>query len=287
MIPSAKSAMRDRPPPENVFSRFRTPPPPNCSCTESTASVLIPGTGTWAPNRYTASMAAVNSSFLRMSATVKALRIVVSIGGPGYRAARGVPPGPALALDDRHGAARLLDRLTCRGAEGVGVDGELLRQLTVGEHLDRDALAVRQPMRLQGVQRDLGARVEAALEVLEVDRLRVRPERLEGHRLLHVRTAQLAHPHVDRHLAALEARAVLRAGARARALLAATRRLAAARALAAAHALARLAAARVRTQRVQPDLLGWRRGPLGLSHRPPPSRDAGCGAPCPAPAACL
>src|SRR6478609_4695698 len=113
MIPSAKSAMRDRPPPEKVFRRLRTPPPPNCSCTDCTADVLIPGTGTCAPKRYTASIAAVNSSFLRISATVKALRIVVSIGRPGYRPGRGVPPGPALALDDRHAAARLLDRLTC------------------------------------------------------------------------------------------------------------------------------------------------------------------------------
>ena len=53
---------------------------------------------------------------------------------------------------------------------------------------------------------DLGAGVEARLEVGEVDRLRVRPELLERHRLLHVRAAQLAHPHVDRVLAALVAR---------------------------------------------------------------------------------
>ena len=48
-----------------------------------------------------------------------------------------------------------------------------------------------------------------ALEVRDVDRLGVRAERLERHRLLLVRPAQLAHPHVDRHLPALEAGAVL------------------------------------------------------------------------------
>ena len=77
---------------------------------------------------------------------------------------------------------------------------------------------------------------------------------LERHRLLHVRAAQLAHPHVDRHLAALEAGAALRAGARARALLAATGGLADAGALAAADALAAVARAGVRLQGVQSDL---------------------------------
>src|SRR5215216_6262581 len=129
MIPSAKSAMRDSPPPENVFNRFRTPPPPNCSCTDSTADVLMPGTGMCAPKRYTASIAAVNSSFLRISATVKALRIVESIGPP------------RLAVDDLRGAAGGLDRRACGGAERVRVDRQLLRQLAAAEDLDRDALA--------------------------------------------------------------------------------------------------------------------------------------------------
>ena len=75
--------------------------------------------------------------------------------------------------------------------------------------------------RLQRVEVDRRAVVEAALEVVQVDRLGVRPERLERHRHLLVRAAQLAHPHVDRVLAALEARALLGARARAVALLAA------------------------------------------------------------------
>ena len=68
-------------------------------------------------------------------------------------------------------------------------------------------LRVARPALAQRVGRDLRARVEARLEVGQVDRLGVRAEGLEGHRLLHVRAAQLAHPHVDRVLAALEARA--------------------------------------------------------------------------------
>ena len=77
------------------------------------------------------------------------------------------------------------------------------------------SLRVARPFSPQRVRGDLGALVEARLEVAQVDRLGVRPERLERHRLLHVRAAQLAHPHVDRVLAALEAGALLRAGARA------------------------------------------------------------------------
>ena len=73
------------------------------------------------------------------------------------------------------------------------------------EHLHRHVLARRQTLRLQCLERHRSAGLEARLEVGEVDRLGVGAERLERHRLLHVRPAQLAHPHVDRVLAALEA----------------------------------------------------------------------------------
>ena len=142
-----------------------------------------------------------------------------------------------------------------RRAEGVGVHGQRLAQLALGEHLDRDVLARAQAVGLHQLDRDLGAGVEAALQRGDVHRLGVRAERLEGHRLLHVRPAQLAHPHVDRHLAALEARPALGARARAGALLAAAGGLARARALAAADALARAAAAGRRMQVVQADAL--------------------------------
>src|SRR5204863_5770112 len=105
--------------------------------------------------------------------------------------------------------------------------------------------------------------VEARVQVGEVHRLGVRPERLERHRHLLVRAAELAHPHVDRVLAALEARAALGAGARAVALLATAGGLARARALAAADALARPARAGGRLEAVEADAL---LGDLGLAH---------------------
>ena len=51
MIPSAKRAMRDSPPPLNVFSRLSTPPPPNCFWTALTAWTSTPGTGMCDPSR--------------------------------------------------------------------------------------------------------------------------------------------------------------------------------------------------------------------------------------------
>src|SRR3954454_18845751 len=114
-----------------------------------------------------------------MSATVKALRMVFST----WR--------ERLALDHYDRAARALDALARGGAEGVRVDGERLGELALGEDLDRDAPALAQALGRERLEGDLGARLEALLEVGEVDRLRVGPEGLEGHRLLHVRAAQL------------------------------------------------------------------------------------------------
>src|SRR5215212_6947147 len=172
-------------------------------------------------------------------------------------------PRRAALLDDDAGAAGALDRLAGGGRELVRVDRQRLGDLALGEDLHGNVAARAEALLLEGVQRHVRALVEAGLEVLQVDRLRVRAEGLEGHRLLHVRTAQLAHPHVDRHLAALEPGAVLGARARAVALLAAAGGLAQARALAAADALARLARARRRLEGVQAD----RR--LLVSHRSP------------------
>src|SRR4051794_20092951 len=119
------------------------------------------------------SIAAVNSSFLRMSATVNALRIVASMRCR-----------LRLAVHDDRRAARGLDLLARGGAELVRVDGERLGELAAGEDLHGDVLARAQALGLQRLERDLGAGVEAALQVGEVDRLRVRPEGLEGHRHL-------------------------------------------------------------------------------------------------------
>src|SRR5829696_1237641 len=161
--------------------------------------------------------------------------------------------GRASGVDDLAGAARGLDLLAGRLGEAVGVHGQRLGERAAPEHLDRDALAGGEAGAAQRVEVDRRALVEARLEVLEVDGLGVRPERLERHRHLLVRAAQLAHPHVDRVLAALEAGPVLRAGASAVALVAAARRLAVARAVAAPDALAVLARAGGRREVVQAD----------------------------------
>src|SRR2546430_7322916 len=193
-----------------------------------------------------------------MSGTVNALRIVRATApqvsrGPASPSPAGEPRGRL--FDDLAGAARGIDPLARGCAEGVRVHGQRLAQLALGEDLHRDALALGQAVRPERVGRDLGAGVEALLECRQVHRLGVGAEGLERHRLLHVRPAQLAHPHVDRVLAALETGPPLAAGARAGALLAAARGLAAARALAAADALARTPAAAGRLDGVQPDPL--------------------------------
>ena len=148
----------------------------------------------------------------------------------------------------------------------------------MAEHLDRHAAcAWRGPSRAASPGSPRRRR-RSGVQVREVDRLRVRPERLERHRLLHVRAAQLAHPHVERHLAALVAGLALVAGARARALLAAPGGLAVAGALAAADALACGGASRPwRLEAVEADSSRRAIGSLA------PSRDARPRGPCRAP----
>src|SRR3712207_2314310 len=139
-----------------------------------------------APSRYSARISAVNASFLRISGTWKALRIVATTA----RCSDSL-------LDDLADAAGGLDALARGGGEPVRVHGQLLGQLPPPEDLDGDVLALGQPGGAQRGEVHRGAVVEPRLEVGEVDRLRVRAERLEGHRHLLVRAAQLAHPHVD------------------------------------------------------------------------------------------
>src|SRR5436190_4001019 len=160
--------------------------------------------------------------------------------------------------------------------------GQLLGDVALAEHLDRNALPAREVLLAERVRGDLGAVVETRVEITEVDRLGVRaPVCLERHRLLHVRAAQLAHPHVNRVLAALEVDLPLRARAGAGALLAAAGGLAEAGALAAADPLLAVARTGVRLQVVESDLflLSHRSSPGGTplracpgSRRCPPSR---------------
>src|SRR6266851_2751854 len=217
------------------------------------------------------SMPAVKAIFLRMSATWKAFRIVASMGlsAPGTqarRAWRGAADssgcdgesrpvhGPELlALDELAAAAGSLYALARARAEAVRVDRERLAELALGQHLDRHALAGGQAVGLHQLDRDLRARLEATLERRDVHGLGVRAEGLEGHRLLHVRAAQLSHAHVDRHLAPLEGGPALGARARARALLPTSGGLARARPFSTPDALTRAPAPGSRREAVQPD----------------------------------
>src|ERR1700742_1911921 len=206
--------------------------------------------------RYSASIAAVKASFFLMSATRKAFRKVLSM--------------VSSLRDHLAGTAGGLDLLAGGLGERVRVDGQCLRDLALAESLHGDAAAAREPMLAQRVRRHLGVGVEALLEVAHVHRLGVRAELLERHRLLHVRAAELSHPHVDRRLPTLEAGEFFRARPRARALRAASRGLAGAGALAAADALARAPRAGGRLQVVEADRLGARvprRGLLGPAGR--------------------
>src|SRR3954453_15123318 len=177
----------------------------------------------------------------------KELRIVASTARSG---------AAAPLVDQLAGAAGRLDPLASGLREAGGAARELLGELAVAEHLDRDPPAGGEAGGLHRGGIDRRAVVEARIQVVEVDGLGVRPERLERHRHLLVRPAQLAHPHVDRVLAALEARAGLGAGTRAVALVAAPGRLAVAGAMAAPDALAGLARARRRLETVEADGLG-------------------------------
>src|SRR5438477_11863023 len=76
MIPSAKIALRPRPPPENRLSRPRMLLPPKFFWIALTAWALMPGAGMWVPSRYRARIAAVNRTLLRISPTLNAPRIV-------------------------------------------------------------------------------------------------------------------------------------------------------------------------------------------------------------------
>src|ERR1700736_6239139 len=238
MIPSAKIAILPSPPPENRFSSPSTLLPPKFFWIALTAVELIPGAGMWVPRRYSASMAAVNSTLLRISPTLNAPRIVPiiasALGGVRRLGRRLV----SRLLDHLTAPAGRLDLLARCLAEPVGVNGERLGQLGLGQHLDDDPSAGRQSLAVHRLKGHGRTRLKARLQVEQVHHLGLRAEGLKRHRLLHVRAAQLSHPHVDRVLAALEACPALGARARAPALLPATRGLARARALSAPDALA-------------------------------------------------
>src|SRR6266508_88216 len=98
--------------------------------------------------------------------------------------------GPLVVVEDDAGTARRLDPLARSLRELVRVNGELLGELALTEDLHRHVLTRGQTLGAQRLRGDLGAGVEARLEDAQVNRLRVRAELLERHRLLHERPAQ-------------------------------------------------------------------------------------------------
>src|SRR6185312_2881276 len=127
------------------------------------------------------SMPAVNRSFLRISATWKALRMVESIGlagRAGHACAGRSCDSSSQTLRESHrragrawnsalervtGAADALDALAGGLAKGVGVNCERLAQISLSQHLDRHALAGGQALGLHRLERDICAGVKAAL----------------------------------------------------------------------------------------------------------------------------
>src|SRR5438874_171550 len=84
---------------------------------------------------------------------------------------------------ERQGAAGALDLLAGRFGGGVHGDRERLRQLAVREQLDVLAQRTDQALLLQRLGRHLVAGGELRLEVADVDRLGVRAERADRHRV--------------------------------------------------------------------------------------------------------
>src|SRR5450755_1675092 len=141
MIPSAKIAIRPRPPPEKRFRSPRIELPPRLLEIALTALELIPGAGMCVPIRYSSRITAVNRIFVRISPTLNAPRIVA------------IMPRPSV-LDQLAGAAGGLDLLAGGLREAVCVDRQRLGHRALGEHLDRHALAGGQALGVQGLQRD-------------------------------------------------------------------------------------------------------------------------------------
>src|SRR5436305_8540340 len=114
-----------------------------------------------------------------------------------------------LAAQEGDAAAGLLDlRARARG-ERVRGHAQLLRQLALAQDLHVGSRVLQNSGLDEGLRRHLRAGVEP-LEVADIHRHRRRAERTDRHRVLRGRAALLAEPHVDGHLAALEAGAHLR-----------------------------------------------------------------------------
>src|SRR5947209_3997888 len=175
MIPSAKIAIRPRPPPENRFSSPRMLLPPKFFSIEPTALELIPGAGMCVPSRYSPSSSAVNSTFLRISPTLNAPRIVEIMASAlrdALRRRRG-------RRDELAGAASGLDLLARTLRKRMRVHGQRLRDRALGQDLDRDGLVRGQALGLERLESHRVTGLEAGFQVEQVDGLGVGAEGLE------------------------------------------------------------------------------------------------------------
>ena len=187
MMPSANTANCVSAPPENRLRNDKSPPCSACCCREASAPVSMPGTGMWAPSRYSTIMASVNRILLRRSGTLKMFFRLLSTGiAPARRAARRSAVGQVVALgrrtavtpgrrQDLDSTARGDDGGLRGGREGVGLHRDGPGDLAPAEDLDQRALADE----ALGQQRlGIGDVETGGLEGVEVEGLVLDPERV-------------------------------------------------------------------------------------------------------------
>src|SRR5208337_31003 len=167
MMPRAKIVSRRKLPPLNR-SKIPSTDPADCLKRSSSTVVLMPGVGMCAPRRYTASSPSVKNSRFRRSSMRKRFANAFK------KRFIPVPRETRLRLSrtsqDYHlkHAAGLGDLFLRRGAECVGVNGELGLQLAIAQNLDGIRGAAHKTVRAQQLRRHRLAFGEH-VEFLEVD----------------------------------------------------------------------------------------------------------------------
>src|SRR2546422_10541001 len=186
MMPSAKIAARDSPPPANRSYRENSVPCERCAYSAS-ACTLTPGVAMWAPMRYTSRARSVKRILSLSSGTLNRLGIF-----------------GAVTRSTLDGAARLLDLRAGGGGRRDPAHDELAAHLAHAEQLDRPGGPADEPRAEQRLGRDLDAFGEQR-EMPDVHDLRRLPEGIGE--------AALGDAPDQRHLPALEPQAGRAAGA--------------------------------------------------------------------------
>src|SRR6059036_1965391 len=158
MMPSAKIAARDSPPPANRSYRENSVPCERCAYSAS-AWTLTPGVAMWAPMRYTSRHRSVKKIFSFSSGTLNRLGICGAVMG-----------------SRRDRAARLLDLRAGGGGDRHAPDREAPRHLAHAQELDGTV----RPAHQAGAEQRIGGHLDAFRELREgadVDHLCGLPER--------------------------------------------------------------------------------------------------------------